>query len=298
MSKKIKNETVYRVNHLPGEEIDVSEEHDSKQSYHEFNEDGNLLLEIAYTQDGEVADKIEYRYDKNGRLLETKVYGEDEEVLERKEVVRDNNGRAIREITHYLDGSADIHEYYYNEDGLLTGFQVKDDEDEIESSEKYIYEGDKVVKVERWDGDNELIFSQEDKYENGVILSRKIWSAEDEEPYTFITEYNAAGHRVQERRFNSRDQLIERNIYEEDGNGRVVRIIEENKQRKNTTEFEFDERGNLIHQAETDLNGDLNHEVFRQYSDDGELLITTVEAVVKASGTVRAYSMIFRRDYY
>ena len=148
------------------------------------------------------------------------------------------------------------------------------------------------------DDDNELIFSQEDKYQDGIISSRKIWSAEDGEPYTFITDFNAAGHREQERRFNSRDQLIERNIYEEDGNGRVIRIVEENKQRKNTTEFEFDERGYLIRQVETDLNGDLNHEVFRQYSDDGELMMTTVEAVVKASGAIRAYSLVFRRETY
>ncbi len=298
MSKKIKNETVYRVNHLPGEEIELDDEQDSKQSYHEYNEDGNLLLEIAYTQDGEIADKIEYRYDEKGLLLETLVYGEDEDVLERKEVIRGNGGKVEKEITHYLDGSADTHEYFYNDDGLLTGFQVKDDEDEVESSEKYTYEGEKVVKVERWDDDNELIFSQEDKYQNGIISSRKIWSAEDDEPYTFITDFNSAGHREQERRFNSRDQLIERNIYEEDGNGRVIRITEENKQRKNTTEFEFDEKGNLVRQVETDLNGDLNHEVFRQYSDDGELMMTTVEAVVKASGAIRAYSMIFRREYF
>jgi hypothetical protein len=41
----------------------------------------------------------------------------------------------------------------------------------------------------------------------------------------------------------------------------------------------------------------MNHEIFRQYSPDGELLITTVESVVKASGAVRAYSMVFRRNY-
>ena len=298
MSKKLKSETVYRVNHVPGEEIDLNEDFEFKQSYHEYDEAGNLLLEIAYGQDGEIADKIEYRYDKKGHLLETLVYGEDEDILERKEVIRETDGKVIREITHYLDGSADIHEYFYNDEGKLTGFQVKDDEDEIELSEKYTYEGDKVVKVERWDEDNELIFSQEDKYDNGVISGRKIWSAEDGDPYTLVIEYNAAGHREQEQRYNSHDQLIERNIYEEDNKGRGCRLVEENKQRKNTTEFEFDERGNVIHQVETDLNGELNHEAFRVYSDDGELLLTTVEAVIKSSGAIRAYSMVFRREYH
>jgi antitoxin component YwqK of YwqJK toxin-antitoxin module len=219
-------------------------------------------------------------------------------VLERKEVIRDDAGKLIREITHYLDGSADTQEYFYNDDGLLSGFRVIDDEGEPESSERYFYEGNKVVKVERWDDDNELVFSQEDTYETGRSQAVRSWSAEDDEPYTIIIDYNAAGLREQERRYNSRDQLIERNVYEEDDKGRIVRVIEENKQRKNTTEFEFDDQGNIIHQVETDMNGELNHEVFRQYSPDGELLITTVETVVKASGAVRAYSMVYRRDYH
>jgi hypothetical protein len=298
MSKKIKSETVYRVDHVPGEEIDLTQDFEIKHSHHEFNEDGHLILEVAFSQDGEIADKIEYRYDEKGQLLETLVYGEDEDILERKEVIREPGGKVIQEITHYLDGSADIQEYFYNEEGKLTGFQVKDDENEVESSEKYTYEEDKVVKVERWDDDNELVFSQEDKYENGALSSRKIWSAEDDEPYTFIIDYNAAGYRQQEQRYNSRDQLIERNIYEVDDKGHVVRIVEENKQRKNTTEYEFDDRGNVIHQVETDLNGELNHEAFREYGEDGELLITTVEAVIKSSGAIRAYSLVFRRDYY
>ena len=298
MSNKIKSETIYRFDHLPGEEIDLDQEFDQKQSYRSFDESGKLLLEIAYTQDGDIADKIEYRYDKAGRLLETLVYGEDDEVLERKEEVRDNEGRVIRELTHYLDGSADTHDYFYDDLGNITGMHVKDDEDELELSEKYLYEGEKVVKVERWDGDDKVIFRQEDEYVDGIISTRKTWSSEEEEPFTVINQFNATGLREQELRYNSRDQLIERNIFEEDEHGRVIRIIEENKQRKNTTEFSFDDQGNVIHQVETDLNGDLNHEVYRFYSPDGDLLQTTVEAVVKPSGGVRAYSLIYRRETF
>jgi antitoxin component YwqK of YwqJK toxin-antitoxin module len=298
MSIKIKSETIYRIDHLPGEEIDPDQELDQKQSYREFDKSGKLLLEIAYTQDGEIADKIEYRYDEAGRLLETLVYGEDDEVLERKEELRDHDGRIIRQLTHYLDGSADIHEYFFDDHGNLTGMQVKDDEDELELSEKYFYEDDRLVKIERSNDENEVIFRQEDSYVNGLISTRKIWSSEEEEPFTVINQFNAAGLRVQELRYNSRDQLIERNIYEEDDHGRVIRIIEENRQRKNTTEFSFDDQGNVVRQVETDLNGDLNHEVFRVYSPEGDLLQTTVEAVIKSSGMKRAYSLIFRREVF
>jgi hypothetical protein len=298
MSKKTKNETIYRVHHLPGEEIDFEQELENKQSYHEFDESGRLILEIAFTQDGDIADKVEYRYDEGGRLLESLVYGEDDEVLERKEVVWNNDDKVIREITHYLDGSADTHEYLYDDHGILTGIQVKDDEDELESSEKYSYESGNVVKVERWNGDNKLVFRQEDEYIDGIIRNRKIWSSEEAEPFTVVHQFNAAGHREQELRYNSRDQLIEQNVYEEDENGRIVRLIEENRQRKNTTEFSFNDKGNVIRQVETDLNGDLNHEVFRVYSPDGEPLQTTVETVIKTTGERVAYSLIYQREEF
>lgn len=298
MSKKIKSETIYRFDHLPGEEIDLDQEFDIKQSYHEFDEAGNLILELAYTHDGEIVDKIEYRYDEAGRLVESLIYGEYDDIMERRVAERDKDGRTIRELIHYLDGSADTREYSYDDKGNLISMKATDDEDELEFSEKYYYEGDMVMKVERCDADDKVIFREEDEYIDGVIRTRKIWSSEDGDPYTLIHQFNAAGHREQELRYNSRDQLIERNIYEEDENGRVVRIIEENKQRKNTTEFTFDEKGNVIHQIETDLNGNLNHEVYRVYDPDGDLIQTRIEAVLKPSGEQRAYSLIYKREMF
>jgi hypothetical protein len=298
MSNKIKNETVYRVDHVPGDEIDLEQSYSQMQSYREFDESGNLILEIGYAHDGEITDKIGYRYDDAGHLLESLIYGEDDEVLERKEVIRDSDGRVTKGFTHYLDGSADINEYFYDDKGNLTSMVVKDDEDEIEFSEKYYYEGDKVVKVERLNGDDEVIFRQEDEYVDGNIKTRTTWSSEEEEPTTLVQEFNAAGHREQELRYDRNDKLIERNIYEEDENGRVVRIIEENRLRKNTTELTYDELGNPVHQIETDLNGNLNHEVFRTYNAEGDLLYTTVEMVIKPGGEKRAYSMIIRKEMF
>lgn|GEM_PF-804193 len=298
MSKKTKSETIYRYDHIPGEDIDLEEEYEQIQSYRKFDESGNLVSEIAYSQDGSITDKIEYRYDQSGLLVETQVYGEDDEVLERKEVVRDNDGKIVRELTHYMDGSTDIQEYFYKDGKVLIGMEVKDDEGELEYAEKYFYEGDQMMKVERWDTGQELVFSQEDSYKNGLITNRKIWSSEEEEPYTIVIDFNETGKRVQELRYDSNDQLVERNNFEEDENGHVVRIVEENRQRKNTTEFTYDDKGNVLHQAESDLNGELNHEVMRVYNPDGDLILTTVEAVMKPSGVVRAYSLIFKREIF
>jgi hypothetical protein len=298
MGSRIKSETIYRIDHLPGEEIEIEGDLEGKQSFNEYDESGHLILEIAFTRDGDIADKIEYKFDAEGKMLETRIYGEDDEILERKEMRWADDNRLKQEIIHYLDGSEDIHEFFYDEKGNLTGLQVRDDEDEIEFSEKYLYDGDKVVKVERWNGDNKLVFKQEDEYKDGGLTTRTTWSAEDEEPFTVVQHFNTRGHREEELRYNSDEQLVERNLFEEDENGRVVRMLEENKQRKNTTEFSYDEEGRVTYQKETDMHGELNHELYRYYDTDGQPVKTTVEMVLKPSGNKRAYTMVYQRQYH
>jgi YD repeat-containing protein len=113
-----------------------------------------------------------------------------------------------------------------------------------------------------------------------------------------IIEFNEAGRRFRELRYNHQDELVERNIYEEDEQGRVIRVIEENKARKNTTDYTYDEKGNVILQVETDLNGGLNHQVIRRYDDEGHIITATVEAVMKPSGLPRAYTLVYKRELY
>ena len=292
MSKKIMRVKIYRMDHLPGAELPDATEYGTLQSLQEFDEKGNLTLEIAYTHDGEIGDKNEFRYDENGRLVESRVYGEDDEILERNEISRDKNGRIISERVHYLDGSTDTRSYHYDDKGNLTGMEMRDDEDELEYSEKYYYENDRLVKIERRNEENEIVFSQEDTYAEGVIRTRKVWSDEQEEPFSLITEYNRFGHREKETRFDSRDKMIERNIYEEDDQGRLIRVVEENRQRKNTTEISNDAHGNVVYQKEVDVHGELNHEVYRMYDEHGNLLKVTVEALQKNTGQKRAYTLV------
>jgi len=294
---RIKSETIYRIDHIPGEEIELNDDQEGIQSYHEFDESGRMVLEVAYTRDGDIADKMAFSYSNEGNLLETLIYGEDDEVLERREIVWANK-KIRQEIIHYMDGSHDIHDFFYDEQDNLTGIVVKDDEDELDFSEKYFYSDGKLNRIERRNADDDLVFSQEDEYENGVINKRTSWSAEAEEPFTIVQLFNAAGRRKEELRYNAEDELIERNIFKEDEQGRVCCTIEENKRQKNTTEFTFDDQGRVFYQKETDLNGELNHEVWRQYDSDGEPLRTTVEVTIKSSGDKRAYSLLYKREYF
>lgn len=293
MKETVRKLSVYRVNHLPGEDQVRDPSEGVLQSTQEFDDSGNLLAEITYTAEGEIADKNVYRFDESGRLTESMIYGQDGDVLERVKAFRDFEGKLIKEEVCYLDGSVDTRHFEYDANGALTGLKVTDDEGSLEYVEKYEYQDGKLVKTERLLDGDELVFSQEDMYEDGLIRTRKTWSNEDEEPYTLVQEFNAAGRRLAEFRYDGKDQVIERNIYEEDEAGRLICIVEENRQRKNTTVFRYDEEGRMTYQAETDLKGQLNHEVFRTYDQGGRLALARIEAAHRATGLKTAYSLIY-----
>jgi antitoxin component YwqK of YwqJK toxin-antitoxin module len=267
------------------------------QSSEEYDRNGNPLMEIACNSEGDIVDKNEYRYDGSGNVKETLIYGEDDDILERTVMERNPEGRLIRELVYYLDGSVDTRNFFYDQNGYLTGMEAVDDEDETEYSELYFYEGGKPIRIERHE-DNEIIFSQDDQYENNTIRSRKVWSSEDEEPYTLITEYNSHGRRIKEIRYDSRDNITERNTWEEDENGRVCRVVEENRQRKNTTEISHDEKGNIIYQKEVNVHGEVNHEVYRTYDENGRISRVQVEAVQRNTGEKMAYTLFYVYDYF
>jgi YD repeat-containing protein len=298
MSKKIKTLKIFRIDHLPGAELPDLEKFGILQTLEKYDENGHLLLETGFTRDGEISDKTDYSYDEKGRVSESRIFGEDDEVLEHTEVFRDKDGRILKEIVHYLDGSDDIRTYFYDDTGNLTGLEVHDDEDELDFSERYFYEGGQLVKIERYDEEGEVIFYQQDTYQDGTLAQRKIWSSEEEEPFTLVTDFTPQGTREREIRYDSREKVVERNIYEADENGRVIKYTEENRQKKNTTEVEYDGAGQVIYQKETDLNGELNHEIFRKYDEEGRLISTTAEIVQKNSGEKRAYTLVYQYEFH
>lgn len=298
MSKKIKALKIFRIDHLPGAELPETDKFGILQSLEKYDENGNLLLEIGYTRDGDISDKNDFSYDDAGRMVESRIFGEDDEILEHTEITRDPEGRILREVVHYLDGSDDIRTFFYDDAGNLTGMEVRDDEDELDFSERYFYEDGKLVKIERHDEEGEVIFYQQDTYQDGRLVQRKIWSSEEEEPFTLITDFSPKGSREKETRYDSREKVVERNIYEEDEEGRIIRYSEETRQKKNTTEIEYDNAGRVLYQKETDLHGELNHEIFRKYDEEGRLISTTAEIVQKNSGEKRAYTLVYQYEIY
>lgn len=297
MGKKIRTEKIFQVPVRPGQEENMDTSDGVLTSLQEFDARGNLLLEISYNPDGSTGEKNEYSYDAQGNLTGSILYGEDDEVLETGKIMRDDKGNPIREEIIYLDGSVDAVKYRY-ESGLLMEKVRETDEEEIEWKEVYRYENGKVILYEKYDGDERLVYQVKNVYDDGVMKGTEIWSEEEGEPFRQVIEYDDKGRRSLELKYNARDKLIERNQFEVNDEGKVVRMTEENISRKNTTEFTYDDSGRVTRQVERDMNGKLVSDITRSYDDEGRLTHATVEFPDRMTGVMRKNMLVYEFEFH
>jgi hypothetical protein len=297
MSKKIKTEKIYQVPVTSEQQDGVDNSDRILNSVQEYDEKGNLIMEVTYHPDGSISDKNEYTYDENGNLMVSVIYGEEEDALESRKITRDEKGNPVIEEITYLDGSIDEVSYVY-EGSLLKEKIQKTGEGDIEVKEIFDYEGDKLTTYEKFNEYDEKVYQIRNIFEDGLLRESEIRSSEDEEPYRQIIEYDESGNRKIELRYNKKDMLVERNVYEADGQGRVVRVIEENPSRKNHTEFSYDDAGRLTHQVEKDMNDKVVSEIHRSYNEDGRLSAARVEYMDRMLGAMRENRLVYEYEYY
>lgn len=299
MTKKIRSVTVYRVEKgSGGKGSDQSGK--AIQSFTLYNEEGNILEEVQYGSQLEMSEKNRYLYDDKGRVSGMMLIDEANDVLEDKRIEWSDADRMEREVTRYLDGSEMTVSYHYDDQGRLIRRITADEDGEVEGREIYHYEGDNLVKVEKYNEDDRLIYKQEDIYIGKERSESMIFLMEDpDDKVVRVIKYNDRGQRSAEMVYDRKDRLIEKNLYEVDDQGRLVKMVEENATRKNITEFLYDDSGNNIkEQVETDRDGNLNHRVLRTYDADGNQLETRVIMPIGNTDETREYSIIFEYEYY
>jgi YD repeat-containing protein len=203
----------------------------------------------------------------------------------------------VAEEVSYMDGSVDIIEYRYSNGQLSEKIQRTED-DEVESKEKFEYEGDLLVRFDRTDYDDQVVYQVVNSYKDGKLAESSISNFEGEQPYKQVVRYNEAGRRIEELRYDKRDRLIERNSFEEDENGRVVRMVEENTARKNTTGMAYDENGRLVKQSETDMRGLVLSDIERSYTEEGLPEATRVLLLDRVTGLHQQYLLVYEYEFY
>lgn len=297
MKKKIKSNTLYRISTLvkgPGGE--ETETRRYKYSYSEYTEDGQMLVDIRYNEDGEVEEKYVNKYDSSGRLSEELTYLTEDEIAEHKSYERDEKGQIFRAFKHYQDGEKDTIHYTRDEAGNLVEKVTIDSYNEEEARETIEYKENKITHRSVFEYD-ELTLEESFTYDpDGNMSGHTKWSTEDEDS-RFVSEFDTSGNLVRAMRYSMKDELLSRVVYTYEGN-LLTLIVDESTTGKNTTTLKYDAKGNLTEQVEVNKNGQINNQANRKYNENGEVSESEVFINYHGRGVNQHYVLEYAYEYY
>lgn len=296
MTKKIKSITIYRKDLPPeGSETGSTGEEQivSKTTYHpDFDK---ITLEEQYGVSGDLEQSTEFTYDENGFLTREVLKEADGTVMEEKSYEADEHQRIARKYLHYADGSRDTISYTYDDEGNVIRKETVDADGDVEETEEFQYEdGHLILEVKR-DESGEMIAEKRYHYEDGELLEVASQDGIEGADYRRVYTYNDEGHRESVMLYDADDNPLERVLLETDDQGRPVKVVEENRQKKNTLHLRYDDNGNVVFQEEFDLKGELVSRVERTYDEGGRLLESLIHQNVASHGINRRYRV--RQEY-
>ena len=106
----------------------------------DYNENGHLLTEAVFDDQGEVESKRVFEVDDNGQILVQMNYERKNDLVERTEYYDDEDSFQYRTEITTSGGSKSIYEYQYNQLGNAERIIVKNEEGEIERYEVFVFD--------------------------------------------------------------------------------------------------------------------------------------------------------------
>ncbi len=186
-----------------------------------YDRQGNIVEEINYKPSGEIATRLNYKYDKNGNKIEYTNYNEEEDKLKYKQnIFYDEQGRKIKE--EGFDGISNFKiEYnYIGNTGKLKEIIKYDEVGQVEEKWEYNYERNtETIKI----------------YKGGKNLAN-----------TIINKYDPVGNLLEKTKLNESGEPLKRNVYVYGSKGRLLTEQEYYAGKLSFTLYYFyDKRGNL-----------------------------------------------------
>jgi YD repeat-containing protein len=268
-------------------------------SHTEFDESGRVISQSSFSAGGLLAEKVVLAYDSAGRVVHETYYVDEEDPSEEKSYEYDDAGRMIKQLKHYLDGSADVTHYQYNESGLLIEKRTVDDEGTVDSRETFAWDGDRLVTHMLVDADGNQLLREDFKYdEKGNMIEHIKDDDEAGEFFRLVVEYNTEGRKIWEKLYDDRGKLFDTTWFEEDEQGRVVQTVEEDSKSRKVKHFNFDDRGNSTGYEETNGNGDKMVMVEHHFDSDNNPLSSLVFVNGQGQATSQHYELRYEHYWY
>ncbi|HNW89913.1 MAG TPA: hypothetical protein PKN48_09640 [Bacteroidales bacterium] len=277
MEKKIQNTKNYRINYamenpLNPDETDWYEKDSFLSSLTEYDQNGNTLKTLSYNHAGEIIEHYVYKYDEKNNLIEEINFFDENEIAEHRFFQYNESGKPVEEKIVYLEGGENFIKFFYDEKGNLTKRVQSDVDGEIEETEILEFMDGKLLRAVLTDGENNEMSRREYTYnDDGKMISYTFTSADPDSNFRTEYFYDENGSREKTLRYNSNNQLIEKNLFTTDENDNVTELYEEDPRSAKTTKFTFDENNNIVKQEEFNTNDELLSSIERTFDEEGRL---------------------------
>lgn len=301
MSKIVKTQKIFKIDFFGREEPDGPAEQREPWLYssYEYDQRGNLVCEKSYTPDGETEQVASYTYDAHDKLASEKFVQEGDDFSEWREYLRDGNGRMLKEIHHFLDGTQDVVEYHYSEEGSLLQKTYINDEGEQEREEVFVYENEKLLEEKSFSVDGHILATHTYSYHpNGVINKHEQIIPDERGEVRHLSFYDESGNKIKVLVYNALGHLVEISRMTYNENNVLLKTEEENQFKNAVIEYETDDKNNILNQVETDADGNLLSRVTRKFDEDGKVLESQVLIESSAQHSTQDYMLRYEYEYY
>jgi len=205
------------------------EEEGYKNFYKEFDKHGNLVKELHY-RNGEVSQRMTYKYNENQKKTEYKNYNvRNDKLAYRQNIEYDENGNKITE--QRFNGTEHLKlKYNYNENGQVEQILKKklrgQNNSELLEKRKFQHSGN-ITRIKVLDQKNNLLKIIETEYDDkGHLIRESEYKPDGEQIKKIITEYNKNGQKYLEEKYQ-KGNFIYKKQYNYDKNGNLVEVQKE-----------------------------------------------------------------------
>jgi YD repeat-containing protein len=265
----------------------------------EFNPNGEVISQCAWSAGGLLVEKMIFEYDDQGRLTSQYYYTETGEPSEVLHYVRNEKGVVVKDIRKYLDGSFDTTAYVYDDQGLLKEKTTVDDEGTLDLTEQFVWKDKLLLKREAKDPEGNIVSVEEFTYdERGNITGHMQTDEETGENHRTVTTYNETNHKTGEEVYSEEGDLLQKITYVNDESGKLISSEYESPQKWSTTEYHYDENGNPLGHLETDEEVNQLLSVEHIYDENNN----RIESIIFSNGgtlaTNQHYKLKYEYDWY
>lgn len=266
--KKIKSRTEYTTP-LDPENKEAGNTH--KSSYLEYDKKGNIICFKSYKPDETIDSRISTKFDETGNIIEEINYSNEKEFTDKTVYSRNHKGKIEQIEIFYPYDNSTIKKYLWHKDNKKLEIVIADSDGDIEEKEIIIFDNnnnpiEKLILdhenkftekiVYKYDENNNMIHKMELDKKDKIIIQDKLY-------------YDENNNVIQSHKLNRKNKLLEKIVFQYNKDNKP---LIQNFNNQHIISFSYDEKGNPVKEERKNMHGLTEHEGNYSY-DENELLI-------------------------